>query len=213
MHGDHDHGRGVGFLLQQGDRSHAIQLGHPQVHEHNVRVEEGHLSHPFVTVAGGVDDLDIVDPGQQGSQSSTHDRVVIHQQHTDGWRSWARDFGPVVYAGGSGLDAPHVQRQLRGHDGAAVRVAFDGESSAQDFGAVAHPVDAATGPGSGVETGPVVVDVQDQAVTDGGCRDPNPIRAAMGDRVVHRLTHDPQDGHLEIAGHRREFGKDSRTRL
>src|SRR5262249_44724089 len=61
-----------------------VELGHPDVHEYDVRPDARGLLHRLEPVARLGDDLDVPLVGEQHPEPGPHHRLVVHHQYPDG---------------------------------------------------------------------------------------------------------------------------------
>src|SRR5689334_14874801 len=83
VHGEHENLRGNALLHDLLRRSGAIEIGHGQVHHHDVRLEALGQRDRLIAVLGLANHLDVLGRAQHRLESGAHDRMVIGQNHSN----------------------------------------------------------------------------------------------------------------------------------
>ena len=82
---DQDPGLAVGREDLPGGLK-AVQLGHPNVHEHDVGLKARSLMNGLVAVGGLGHDVDVVLAGEQHPEARAHHRLIVGHEDADGHR-------------------------------------------------------------------------------------------------------------------------------
>jgi hypothetical protein len=81
--GEHEHPRRARLRADERRGGDAVELGHPQVHEHDVGMMEVHLGEDLAAVRGLPHHLETVPGRQHHAQPRAHQCIVIHDEHAD----------------------------------------------------------------------------------------------------------------------------------
>ena len=111
---------------QLSRRRDAVEVGHADVHQHHVRVQQPGAVDRVAPVAGLADHLDGGVARQHPAQAGSHQVVVVHDQHSNG-RGHSGATGSLHAPGTGPLPRPR-------------------RASAEQVRALAHPDDAVSGP-------------------------------------------------------------------
>ena len=75
--------------------SEPVELGHPDVHQHDARLQAGRLLDGLAAVGGLADDVDVGLAGQQHAEAAADHRLVVGDQDPDR-HDWSRPTGRLA---------------------------------------------------------------------------------------------------------------------
>src|SRR6185436_8174826 len=85
--GENDHARGRARRQYAACGIHAIDPRQSEIHQHGVRRDARGAIHGLFAIRSLADDLEIRSQAEQGAQTFTKHRLIVHQEHTDGLHS------------------------------------------------------------------------------------------------------------------------------
>ncbi len=135
VHRQHQH-RGLGHrLADPPGRLDPVEAGHPDVHQHDVRLGQLGLADRGLAVLGLADHLEVVEGAEQRGQAPAYDGVVVGEQHAD---RLGGDHLPIIAVAAPRALGKKFPHRGAGREAPGRRCSGEGTSARAERGAIHH---------------------------------------------------------------------------